>query len=151
MAAPKGNNNALVWTKDKCYELVESMMSVVNDECEYMVSGKKVIGYKYDFIGELSLEFNVNRKTLKREILAHAPELQNEVDTIYGFMERNCYANTKKGIIKEATGIVNLKSNHNWTDRNQIDQNTNLSGGFQIITDPEFGKEIEDALQDRTD
>ena len=41
-------------------------------------------------------------------------------------MERNCYSNTKKGIIKEATGIVNLKSNHKWTDRQTFEGDINL-------------------------
>jgi hypothetical protein len=40
---------------------------------------------------------------------------------LIGNLEANCYYNTKKGLIREATGIVNLKSNHKWTDRSQTD------------------------------
>ena len=32
-------------------------------------------------------------------------------------LESNCYTNGKRGIIKEASSIMNLKSNHRWTDR----------------------------------
>jgi len=46
---------------------------------------------------------------------------------------------------------MQMKNRFGWADRQQVDQNTNLTGAFQIITDPEFGKEIEDALQDRAD
>ena len=44
--------------------------------------------------------------------------------------ETNCFRNAKKGKIKEATAIVNLKSNHGWTDRTR----TELSG--EIKTEP---------------
>jgi hypothetical protein len=126
----KGNQNALKWTTEKCKEVVEQLKALVNEKEEYVVSGNKVKGYKYDFIGELTLELGYGRQTLKREIEVHSPELSTEVDLLYSYMERNCYVNTKKGIIKEATGIVNLKSNHKWTDRQQID--TNLTGNVHI-------------------
>lgn len=127
--AMKGNANALVWTRERCLSVIKSMKEMVNETTMYTVSGKEVEGYKFDFIGELTLELEIDRKVLKREIESHCPELEGDVSLIYSYMERNCYANTKKGIIREATGIVNLKSNHKWTDRN----NTEHSGEVKTI------------------
>jgi hypothetical protein len=45
--------------------------------------------------------------------------------------ETNCFSNSKKGNIREATAIVNLKSNHGWTDRNE--NNVNVKGNISGI------------------
>lgn len=141
--APKGNKNALVWTKEKCLSVIDQLKKLVNEKEIYIISGQKVQGYKYDFIGELTLELGYNREILKKEILHHAPELTSEVNRLYSYMERNCYTNTKKGIIREATGIVNLKSNHKWTDR--IDNTSNDKELKNQTSDP--FKQIADNLK----
>ena len=61
-------------------------------------------------------------------------------------IETNCYSNTKKGIINTAVGIVNLKSNYNWTDRLQNDVTTGgekLQPQF-IVATKEHGDEVND-------
>jgi len=45
--------------------------------------------------------------------------------------EANCFNNIKKENINTAAGIINLKSNHGWSDRIQQDVTT---GGDKIQT-----------------
>ena len=64
-------------------------------------------------------------------------------------LEAKCFKHAKKGIIKEATAIVNLKSNYKWTDRNHNDNNN--SGTIEIITPEQRAmriKELKEKLND---
>lgn len=133
VGAPKGNQNALKWTHKYCEEVLDKMEKIVNDLDDYKVNKETVKGYKYDFIGELTLAVGEPRECLDREIAEHAPDLKSRVETLKRLMERNCYTNTKKGIIKEATGIVNLKSNHHWTDRQTNEGKTEITLGITYL------------------
>lgn len=118
--APYGNRNAEKWTFKKSIRLFNDAIDLTDEEMTIKIKvGNKITemkGYKFDFIGEIAREL----KTF-HEIFVHLksrfPVLKRKYNTLINNLEQNCYSNTKKGIIKEATGLVNLKSNHKWTDR----------------------------------
>lgn len=125
MAAPYGNKNAEKWTFRNAVSLFKDAIKL-SEQTEYrniynkdgeMIDSFKV--YSYDFIGEIAKELGTFH-----HIFAHLstrfPSLQRLRNQLINNLESNCYFNTKKGYIKEATGIVNLKSNHRWTDRNDL-------------------------------
>jgi hypothetical protein len=131
--APIGNKNAEVWTFDKSNELLDKATELTNETDFYIVgsgmNAMKLEGYKFDFIGELARELNIYRDLIPRDIPNRFPELRDKVNLIISRLESNCYSNTKKGLINTATGIINLKSNHKWTDRVANDL---TSGGDKI-------------------
>lgn len=123
VGAPIGNKNAEVWTQEEAEKLFDTAL-------EFAVMKDDQGGYLYDFIGELTSELG----TFK-EIFSHLekrfPHLKDKNRMLHERMEANCYSNTKKGKIKEATGIVNLKSNHKWRDRSDFtSDDERLEGGF---------------------
>jgi len=108
-----GNKNAEKWTFKKSVAFFHEAIKLTQIK-EY----NEKIGeyYKFDFIGEIARELG-SFKDIFSHLVRRFPQLQrlkNQLDTN---VEQNCYANTKKGAIREATGIVNLKSNWKWTDR----------------------------------
>lgn len=101
----KNNKNAEKWT-------IEEATKFFNEAIE--LSKNK----DYDFIGEVCKDLNQDKgvfdylidkfkgndfKTLKRRIKYNC--------------EVNCFRNAKKGDIIPSLAIMNLKSNHGWTDR----------------------------------
>jgi hypothetical protein len=128
----QGNKNAEKWTEEISIKLFEDAIKLTNKKEVFQVGGKEVNGYSFDFIGELARELN----TFK-EIFTHLKGRFNTLDNLHKTLitniESNCYYNTKRGLIKEATGIVNLKSNHKWTDRSQTDV---TSGDKPILQEP---------------
>lgn len=112
MAAPYGNKNAEKWTLEETQKFLLKALEL---------SKKR----EFDFIGEIARELDTYKEIFTYLIDKHK-ELKTLYITILTNIEANCFYNAKKGNIKEATAIVNLKSNHNWTDRQQIDQNHNI-------------------------
>ena len=131
MAAPIGNKNAEKWTKEKSKKLLCDIIKAADEQEQYLigsgVNAMTVEGYKYDFIGEISLAMGAYHELITRDIPRRFPELKELSDYIVRLMERNCYSNVKKGIINTAVGIINLKSNHKWTDRTQTDHNVSVT------------------------
>lgn len=119
--APKGNTNALKWTEEKAIALYDQADSIVKRKCDYVVFGKKIKGYEFDFIGELADELDVYRDLIAEHLPDQYPFLKDRFNKLKNRLETNCYSNTKKGIINTAVGIVNLKSNHNWSDKTTVD------------------------------
>lgn len=118
--APIGNKNAEEWNFERSKKLFEDAvrLSDEKEEITKIEGGVKTttLAYKFDFIGEIARELKVYHH-LFNNLIDRFPELQplkNQLDTN---VQSNCYFNTKKGNIREATGIVNLKSNWKWTDR----------------------------------
>jgi len=137
MAAPKGNTNAEKWSLEASTKLLKDMTDAINRKEYYLIGSgvniNKVEGYEFDFIGELACEFGVYHHLITRDIPNRFPELKQDVKYIISTLERNCYSNTKKGIINTAVGIVNLKSNHKWTDRlDQTSQGNELNNKLSI-------------------
>ncbi len=133
MAAPKKNKNAEKWSDVKSLDLFNKADMLVKRKTNYIVNGKSIEGYEFDFIGELADELEVYRDLLQRDIPSRFPQLKGRYTKLKNRLETNCYSNTKKGIINTAVGIVNLKSNHGWTDRQQTDVTT---GGDKINLTP---------------
>lgn len=128
-----GNKNAEIWNEEKTLELYNKALELCKRKTEYTVNGKEVQGYEFDFIGELADELdNIFKENIYRKLIdSHLPNrfesAKKFFEQIKNKLETNCYSNTKKGIINTATGIVNLKSNHGWTDRvENRNENTNI-------------------------
>jgi len=119
MAAPEGNKNAETWSEEQATELFNKALVLSDDK-------------EYDFIGEIA-------RTLKtyRDAFTY---LANKYDSlkpihnqILSNLEANCFSHSKTGKIKEATAIMNLKSNYQWTDRKEIKHD--ITQGF-LNVDP---------------
>jgi hypothetical protein len=113
MAALKGNKNAEHWTLEDAKVLFNSALELTKLD-------------DYDFIGEIARDLNTYRAIFDY-LVDKFPELQEVHKRILSNLEANCFFHTKKETINVATGIVNLKSNYKWTDRQQVDTNVTLS------------------------
>ncbi len=155
VGAPDGNTNAEKWTFEKSKELLEKALELSDRKYAYKKVGKKKIwGYEFDFIGEIACELGTYHQNITRHIPSRHKELQVLVNQLIAKMERNCYANTKRGLIKEGTGIVNLKSNHHWTDRhdhNVKSRNLNADVPLSPEEKKEALKEIQKGLDELKD
>lgn len=120
MGAPKGNKNAEVWTLQETEDLFYKALGLSYDE-------------QYDFIGEIAKELKTYIDVFDH-LIRRFPQFAGMKKHIMRNCEANCYSNTKKGKIREATGIVNLKSNHKWTDRNDF---TSKDEGLLLPLTPE--------------
>lgn len=98
---------------------------------------------KYDFIGEVCKDAGTYRNDVDY-IVIKFPELKHLKNRIMANCETNCFQNTKKSKINTAMGIVNLKSNHGWTDR--ADLNVKMKGEILNYTDEERDARIKDLL-----
>jgi len=70
----------------------------------------------FDFIGEVAREQN-SYKEVYNYIIDKFPQLKHKLTQIKSNCERNCFYNGKNGDIIPSLAIMNLKSNHGWTDR----------------------------------
>lgn len=120
--APIGNKNAEKWTFRQAINLFNDAIDLTNKKDTIPIfskDGEQIASYEqysFDFIGEIAGELNTFHKIFQH-LTDRFPVLNRKFNIIKNNVERNCYSNTKKGHIKEATGIVNLKSNYKWTDR----------------------------------
>lgn len=76
------------------------------------------VNNKYDFIGEIARDLSVTRN-LFNQLAKKFPKFKVVENQIISNLEANCFMHTKKGDINTAAGIINLKSNHGWTDRQE--------------------------------
>jgi len=106
--APKGNKNAEKWTYEDAVDFLEQSLKLSKEE-------------DYDFLGEIAKTLG-SYIDVYDYIIEKYPELSHYKSHIMRNCEANCFSNSKKGKINTAIGIVNLKSNHGWTDR--LDQTT---------------------------
>ena len=120
--APYGNKNAEKWTFKKSVKMFHHAIELTKQKITYHMKvndrAVEVTGYEFDFIGEIARELGTF-KEIFTHLAKRFPALQRLHNELNNNIESNCYHNTKKGIIKEATGIVNLKSNWKWTDRTE--------------------------------
>lgn len=126
---PKENKNAEKWSVENAAKLFNDAIALAN---EY---DKKERCYTYDFIGEIARKLSSYKEVftyLKDRFPNELTELHRE---LVSTLEANCFYNSKKGKINTAIGIVNLKSNHNWTDRTQVVNDTQVKPiEFQIVS-----------------
>jgi len=123
MAAPYGNKNAEKWSIKRAINLFNDAIELTNETTiQTLIKGvekREVEGYEFDFIGEVARELGTFHEIF-RHLIKRFPSLSRKYNVLINNLEQNCYSNTKKGFIREATGIVNLKSNHKWTDRQDL-------------------------------
>ena len=105
--APIGNTNAETWTEKESNDFFASALELSFKD-------------QYDYIGEIARDLKSYIDVFDY-LTKKFPHLESVKNQIKRNCEANCFSNSKKGKIKEATAIVNLKSNHGWTDRQQID------------------------------
>jgi hypothetical protein len=140
---PLGNKNAEKWTLIES-ELILNQAIVLSNEIEtsfVKVNDKtiEVKGYKFDFIGEVARELGYY-KSLFSWLIERHHSLKHIHTQLVENLEANCYCNGKKGVIKEASSIMNLKSNHKWTDRQTFEGDINLKKDVSEI----FPKELDE-------
>lgn len=103
MAAPKENKNAEKWT-------IEEAEKFFNDALELSLNRD------YDFIGEIARDLKQYK-----EVFTYLSDKFTSLKTIHKQIisncEANCFYNGKKSNIVPSLAIMNLKSNHGWTDR----------------------------------
>lgn len=102
----KDNKNAEKWTFENSLKLFEDCLSTSSDkslDCN-------------DFIGEVAQYNNTTLSTLDY-LKGKFVELESIYKDIKSNCEANCFRNGKKGDIVPSLAIMNLKSNHGWTDR----------------------------------
>ena len=89
---------------------------------EFMNEAVKLsVSIKYDFIGEVAKKQGTYHHVYGY-IVDKFPSLKPLHTAIKANCESNCFYNGKKGDIIPSLAIMNLKSNHGWTDR--IDNTT---------------------------
>lgn len=103
IGAPYGNKNAEKWTFIKAARLFIQTLNMSYEG-------------SYDFIGEIARDLGTSRH-IYTDLSIKFPSLKQVYNRINSNLEANCFQHAKKGDIKEATAIMNLKSNHKWTDR----------------------------------
>ncbi len=111
MAAPNKNTNAEKWSLQDAINIFDKAL-ILSLESEY------------DFIGEVARDLNTYRDIFTY-LADKFPELKHIHKQILSNLEANCFSHTKTNKINTAVGIVNLKSNYGWTDRQQTDITTN--------------------------
>lgn len=114
--AMEGNTNAEVWTIEEATNFFNKSLEIVKDKEDYIIHGKKIKGFKYHFLGEIASELD-QYLNLYKYLCKTFSELKPLYDRLKSTLESNCFYDSKRGIIKEATAIMNLKSNYGWTDR----------------------------------
>lgn len=101
--APKENTNAEKWTLDESIKFMELALKTAKEK-------------GHDFIGEVASELDTYR-----EIFVYLKDKFKECKPLYKRLEQqcesNCFSHGKTGEIVPSLAIMNLKSNHGWTDR----------------------------------
>lgn len=129
MAAPKKNTNAEKWTFKEA-------------ERHFLKAVEFSLNKDYDFIGEVAQAMG-SYKHVFIYLSAKYPELKTYLDQIVSNCESNCFYNAKKGNIKEATAIINLKSNHGWTDRQELKHGGSITTASVELTEEQKAKLID--------
>ena len=110
----KDNKNAETWTFEDAEKLFNNCLVTAKDktlDCN-------------DFIGEVAQENDTTLWQLDY-LKEKYPILENVYRQIKSNCESNCFANGKKNKIVPSLAIMNLKSNHGWTDRVESTNNNN--------------------------
>lgn len=117
MGAPKGNKNAEKWTLKEATSFYEEALEMSKNK-------------DYDFLGEIARDLG-QYIDLFDHLTSRFPELKETKKKIMSNCQANCYSNGKNGDIVPSLAIMNLKSNHGWTDRVQS-ENVNHNNNSDI-------------------
>jgi hypothetical protein len=88
-----------------------------------VLAAEKSKSIEYDFIGEIAKELDTYIDVFDY-LVNKFPSLKRYKTQMKRNCETNCFSNIKNENINTAAGIMNLKSNHGWTDRLQQDVTT---------------------------
>ena len=124
----EGNTNAEKWSEEKAVEFMTKAVELSKNT-------------DYDFIGEIAKELD-SYKDVFVYLYEKYPKVKRLFNKMKSNCEANCFTNIKKENINTGAGIMNLKSNHGWTDRVQQDVtskgdkiNTQFIVGSQELSD----------------
>jgi len=132
----KGNSNAEKWTEEVATDFMNKAVAMSKDK-------------EYDFIGEVAYDLDQDKGVFDY-LVDKFPHLKKLKTRIKSNCEVNCFRNIKKENINTGAGIMNLKSNHGWTDRVQQDHVTKgkeIQPTF-IVQTQEQAKDQEDFLKE---
>ena len=107
----KDNKNAEKWDLEASEKLMKEALELSISE-------------DYDFIGEIAKKLNTYIDVFDY-LVEKFPQLKKYKTHIKRNCEANCFSNIKNNHINTGAGIMNLKSNHGWTDRVETDHKTN--------------------------
>lgn len=110
-----GNQYNEKWTLEECEKFLNEAIEISEDK-------------EYDFIGEVAKQQD-SYKDVYFYIIAKFPDLKNLFMRMKSNCESNCFNNGKKGNIVPSLAIMNLKSNHNWTDRVETNNTHEIKSG----------------------
>lgn len=133
--APEGNKNAEQWPLDKAVKLFEKCLKIAMHKTNE----------ENDFIGEVAMAADSYLNQLDYLRKKYPKELQPIYDNIKSCCEANCFRNGKTGKIIPSLAIMNLKSNHGWTDRVET-KSENVNVNVQVSK--EEAKKISKHLED---
>lgn len=117
----EGNTNAEKWSEEAATEFMNKAVELSKSK-------------DYDFIGEIAKDLD-SYKDVFFYLCDKYPKLKKVFTRVRSNCEANCFNNIKKENINVGAGIMNLKSNHGWTDRVQNDHTTK---GKEIEPQPTF-------------
>jgi hypothetical protein len=120
VGAPENNKNAEKWDLKEAKQLFNNCIKTAKDKNNT----------ENDFIGEVA-QANGSYLTQLDYLKDKFPELNRKYQEIKSYCEANCFRNGKRGDIVASLAIMNLKSNHGWTDR--VD---NTSKGGSMSSEP---------------
>jgi len=117
------------------------------EECEKFMLEAVEISLKdnMDFIGEVAKQHGTYRDVYDY-IVDKFPELKRLKAQIKNNCETNCFSNGKNQNIVPSMAIMNLKSNHGWTDR--LDQTTKGNEINQTPLSQDELNRVKDSLDD---
>jgi hypothetical protein len=105
--APYGNKNAEKWTLEAAEELYKDALNMSMED-------------DYDFIGEVARDLGTYRDIFT-DLKDKFQSLKGAYNQLLTNLEANCFTHAKKGKIKEASALMNLKANYDWKDRQSIE------------------------------
>lgn len=120
----KDNRNAEKWSEEKALELFEKAIEIA-----------EAPESDFDFIGEVTRELRVSRFLLIN-LAKKFPSCKDLYSELKSYVESNCFSNGKRGNINTAMAIVNLKSNHGWTDKPELEKDKEPKPAQFYIIDP---------------
>lgn len=123
-----GNQYNEHWTLENSKEFLETAVELSKED-------------GYDFIGEVAKALG-SYVDVFDYIIEKFPKLKEYKKQIKRNCEVNCFSSGKKGDIVPSLAIMNLKSNHGWTDRAE----TTVKGKLDLskYTDEELEAKIKE-------
>lgn len=120
MKSMKNNKNAEKWNEEDSINLFNEAIELTELDSDY------------DFIGEVAKNLGTYR-----DVFTYLKNKFKSCEHLHKILtsnlEANCFSHGKKGDINTAMAIVNLKSNHGWTDRVDNTSKGNEIQGEKVI------------------